>query len=202
MSEDLEKLIIQEAKSRSQYAFEKLVTAYEKIIYNISYRMFNNEEDAKDMTQEIFVKLYKNLDKFDENAKFSTWIYRIAVNACIDEIRKRKGKETVSINEMIELDDGEVDKQFAADEPTPENKVICKEDIKHLKEAIESLPENHKVLIILRDIQGYSYEEIADITESNLGTVKSRISRARNHLKNIIMKKSELYSEVERLKVR
>ena len=196
----VEKIIIKEAKQGNQEAFEKLITAYERIVYNIAYRMFNNEEDAKDMAQEVFIKVYRNLDKFDEEAKFSTWLHRITVNTCIDEIRKRKGKETSSINELMELDDGEVGKQYASDEATPEEKVVSKEKIKDLESAIESLCEKHKTLIILRDIQGLSYEEITRITGSNLGTVKSRISRARLNLRNIIMKNEELYSEFKRLK--
>lgn len=202
MVDDLEKALINKAKQGNMTAFEKLITSHERTVYNIAYRMLNNEEDAKDISQEVFIKVYKNLNKFDETSKFSTWIYKITVNTCIDEIRKRKGKETSSIDELVNTDDSEVQKQIKAEALTPEESLIIKENVKYLKEAIDLLSENHKSLIILRDIQGFSYAEIADITNSSLGTVKSRLTRAREHLKNILLDNKELSKHKKRLKDR
>ncbi len=199
MAEDLEKILIKKAKNGNITAFEKLIISHERNVYNIAYRMFNNEEDAKDMAQEVFIKVYKNISKFDENSKFSTWVHRITVNTCIDEIRKRKGKETSSIDEIIELDDNSVKKQYINNTPTPEETLISKENIESLKQSINNLSETHKTLIVLRDIQGLSYSDIADITDSSLGTVKSRLARARTQLKNIIMNNKELSNTQKRL---
>ncbi len=200
MADDLENILINKAKQGNITAFEKLITSYEKVVYNISYRMFNNEEDAKDISQEVFIKFYKNLDKFDGTSKVSTWLYRITVNTCIDEMRKRKGKETSSIDEVISMDEGDLKKQYQNDSKTPEEKLISKENIDDLKKAIDSLSQNHKTLIVLRDIQGLSYSEIAEITDCSLGTVKSRLARARVQLKNIILKQKELSKDKNRLK--
>jgi RNA polymerase sigma-70 factor (ECF subfamily) len=201
MGDELEEILIKKAKQGNIAAFEKLIISHERRIYNIAYRMFNNEEDAKDITQEVFLKVYKNIDKFDENSKISTWIHRICVNTCIDEIRKRKGKETFSMDESIISDETSTQKQYINDALTPEEVLITKEEIKDIKKAIASLPEKHKTIIILRDIQNLSYSEIADITESSLGTVKSRLARARLQLKNIIMSDKELSKPESRLKI-
>lgn len=200
MADDIEKTLLNKAKQGNIIAFEKLIISHEKTVYNIAYRMFNNEEDAKDIAQEVFIKIYKNLNKFDGNCKISTWIHRITVNTCIDELRKRKGKETSSIDSLIDLDDGEVQKQYTDNSFNPEQSLINKEDIEDLKNAINLLSENHKTLIVLRDIQGLSYNEISEITQISLGTIKSRISRARIQLKNIIMNNKELSKNKKRLK--
>lgn len=200
MADDIEKTLLNKAKQGNIIAFEKLIISHEKTVYNIAYRMFNNEEDAKDIAQEVFIKIYKNLNKFDGNCKISTWIHRITVNTCIDELRKRKGKETSSIDSLIDLDDGEVQKQYTDNSFNPEQSLINKEDIEDLKNAINLLSENHKALIVLRDIQGLSYNEISEITQISLGTIKSRISRARIQLKNIIMNNKELSKNKKRLK--
>lgn len=200
MENELENALIKKAKAGNMTAFERLIISYEQSVYNIAYRMFNNEEDAKDMSQEVFIKVYKNIAKFDENSKFYTWLHRITVNTCIDEIRRRKGKETNSIDDIVEMDEGNLKKQYQSDSKTPEDKLISKENIENIKAAISSLSENHKMLIILRDIQGLSYLEISEITGISLGTVKSRLARARVHLKDIIINSMELSKAEKRLK--
>lgn len=200
MADNLEKILTKKAKQGDTTAFEKLIISHERNVYNIAYRMFNNEEDAKDISQEVFMKVYKNLNKFDENSKFSTWLHRITVNTCIDELRKRKGKETNSIDESMSVDEGNIKKQYADTTSSPEQILIAKEDINNLKKFIYSLSENHKTLIILRDIQGLSYSEIAEITNNSLGTVKSRLARARIQLRNILIHSKELSEDTKRLK--
>lgn len=200
MADDLEKILIDKAKQGNITAFEKLIISHEKTVYNVAYRMFNNEEDAKDISQEVFIKFYKSLNKFDGTSKISTWIHRITVNTCIDELRKRKGKEASSIDDVISMDEGDLKKQYQNNSKTPEEKLISKEDTETLKEAINLLSENHKTLIVLRDIQGLSYLEIAEITGNSLGTIKSRLARARVQLKNIILNNKELSKAKSRLK--
>lgn len=187
MSEDKQEiLLIEKAKNGDIEAFESLIRQSEKIVYNIAYRMLNNSEDVKDISQEVFIKVYKNLKNFDEKSAFSTWIYRIAVNTCIDEIRKRKGKQTISIEEELQQEDGAIKKQIPVQAETPEEDYIKKEQKEELLSAVEELSQTHKTVLTLRDLEGFSYAEIAEITETSVGTVKSRLSRAREQLKNIL----------------
>ncbi|WP_244971252.1 RNA polymerase sigma factor [Vallitalea guaymasensis] len=192
MLHDMEKTIIKKAKKGDKDAFEKLIIKYEKRVYNIAYQMFGNEHDANDMAQEVFIKIYKSLDKFNFKSSFSTWIHRITVNTCIDEYRKKKKNNKVeSMDESMEQQDGVIHKQFVDKGLTPEEKVIKNENILFIRESINELKEEHKMIIILRDIKGYSYDDIADILGISIGTVKSRISRARLSLKKIIIEKKE-----------
>lgn len=188
---DFEDGLISKAQKGNVDAFEKLVLKYEKLVYNIAYSLLRNEQDAYDIGQEVLIKVYQSLSTFNFTAKFSTWIHRITVNASIDEMRKRKNKQTEYIDKMVELGEGEVSKQFEDSSPTPEEQAIINEEYSDLMESIEQLSEEHKVIITLREIQGYSYDEIAEILECSLGTVKSRISRARSILKDIFLARRE-----------
>lgn len=188
MAIDLEKKIIKKAIKGDTQAFEKLIIQYEKKVYNICFHMFKNEHDSYDVSQEVFIKVYQSLDKFDFKSSFSTWIHRIAVNACIDEIRKRKRKEskTESIDNTYDNESRTIQKQYVDKTLTPEENVLKKERINDIKQALDQLKEDHRMIIILRDVKGYSYEEISNILDCSLGTVKSRIARARSNLKEII----------------
>ena len=177
-------------------AFEELIIQYEKKVYNVALKKIKNPDDAMDISQEVFIKIYKNLDKFDGKASFSTWLYRITTNTCIDELRKRKGKETYSIDNDIENEEGSYKREFVDNSPTPEEQTIIKESGNEIIKAMENLSDEHRTIIILRDIEGLSYNEIADITGVSIGTVKSRISRARLSLKNIIKNREQKYIKV------
>jgi len=174
-------------------AFEEFIIDYEKLIYNIAYKMFNNVEDAKDISQEVMIKIYKNISKCRDFKSIKTWVYTITYNACIDEIRKRKGKQTQSIYEDIDTEDGSIEKQIPSSEPTPEEVVIKKEKQKMVRNAINKLSYEHKSVIIMRDIEGLSYDDISKITNLSLGTVKSRIARARKSLRDIIVNMEEQF---------
>jgi len=183
--------LVSRAKNGDMAAFEELILQHEKIVYNIAYRMMNHPEDVKDISQEVFIKIHKNLNRFDGKSAFSTWIYRIAVNTCIDELRRRKGKQTVSIDEELEQESNFVKRQFVDKGETPETSYLAKEEYEEVMEAMEHISKKHKVMITLRDINGFSYEEIAEITELSMGTVKSRLARARNQLKEEFFKSKE-----------
>ncbi|MGL4791623.1 MAG: sigma-70 family RNA polymerase sigma factor [Anaerotignaceae bacterium] len=192
MSENKDILtLIEKAQQGDSQAFGKLVQSHERFVYNVIYRMISNPEDAKDISQEVFIKAFKYIGKFDGKASFSTWLYRIAVNACIDELRKRKGKDTVSVEAQLELEENSVKMQFADESSNVEDKIIAKEGLTLIKEAMEKISQEHKTIIVLRDIEGLSYAEIAEITETSLGTVKSRLARARKALKEIIIEMRE-----------
>lgn len=183
-------------------AFEELIMCHEKIVYNIAYRMLPNQEDVKDISQEVFIKVYKNLYKFDFKSAFSTWIYRITVNTCIDEIRKRKGKETYSMDEELQSDDSSIKKQYSDNGQSPEDVFISNEESQQLVAAVSLLSEEHQTIITLRDLEGFSYSEITEITGISMGTVKSRLARARLQLKNILLKNREHIQKNSRQKVK
>lgn len=183
--------LIKEAQKGNLEAFGSLIEQHERLVYNIAYRMFSNPEDVKDISQEVFLKVYRYLGKFDGKASFSTWLYRIAVNTCIDELRKRQGKETISLD--MENDNGEstLKNQYVDNSPGVEEQIISNEGFDRLKKAMNKLSYEHKTVITLRDIEGLSYSEISEITEVSQGTVKSRLARARKALKDLVLSEGE-----------
>lgn len=195
-----ERELIHRAKQGDMLAFEELILQHEKIVYNLALRMMNYSEDAKDISQEVFLKAYRSLSNFDERSAFSTWLYRITHNTCIDEMRRRKGKQSYSLEEELENEEGSMQRQIADEGDTPEESLLREEQKSEILQALDTLTEEHKMAIILRDVKGLSYEEIAEIQELSLGTVKSRISRARNQLKTEILKIRERNDETVRHK--
>lgn len=191
MTDQNEARLVKKAKQGDMRAFEELILQHEKIVYNVALRMMNHSEDAKDISQEVFLKAYRNIGNFDERSQFSTWIYRITANTCIDEMRKRKGKQSFSLEEELENEEGSMQRQVADEGETPEESMLREEQKSEILQALESLSPEHKAAVILRDIKGLSYEEITEILELTLGTVKSRISRGRNQLKQEILKLRE-----------
>lgn len=191
MTDLKEKELIRRAKQGDMLAFEELILKHEKIVYNVALRMMNHSEDARDISQDVFLKAYKNLANFDERSAFSTWLYRITHNTCIDEMRKRKGKHSYSLEEEMESEEGSMQRQIADEGDTPEESLLREEEKGEILQALDTLSGEHKAAIILRDVKGLSYDEIAEILELSMGTVKSRISRARNQLKAEILKMRE-----------
>ncbi len=181
-----EEMLIKMAQNGDGDAFNQLMDDYFKKIYNIAFRMANNADDAADMTQEIMIKLFKNISSFSGNSKFSTWVYRVATNTCLDELKKLKRHKNFSIDKDIETDDGEYSYEVEDISPSPETLSEQKELKSIVASAIGMLNPDHKAVLVLRDIQGLSYDEIARIVKCTEGTVKSRISRARAQLKIII----------------
>lgn len=190
---DNELKVIRAAINGDHQAFEQIVYAYEKKVYNIAYQMFGNSHDASDASQEVFIKIYQKLDQFKFDSAFSTWLHRISVNTCIDLYRKKKRltKDSFSIDKDIATEESSVSFELVDSGQTPEEQILQNEQVAEVREAINALKEEQKTIIILRDIQGFSYEEIAEILSCNIGTVKSRIARGRNSLKEIILKKRE-----------
>lgn len=184
----MEKELILRAKNNDVAAFEQLISEHQTIVYNIALKIMGNEHDASDAAQEAFIKIFKNIKTFKGDSKFSTWVYKIAHNVCIDQLRKIKNitsKTSVSIDETYENSENPI-LNIVDSAPTPEEHLINKEKSEMLKMAIDSLHPISRTAIILRDVNGMSYEEIAKIQNCSLGTVKSRIFRARMQLKEII----------------
>lgn len=193
-------LLIQKAQKGDTNAFGTLVASYEKFIFNVACKMFSNSEDASDIAQEALIKAYKNIDKFDFNSSFSTWLYRITVNACIDEMRRRKGRESISID--AEDEESGLALQIEDTSLGAEERVIQNETVSEVRAAIDKLSEEHKTVIILRDLQDMTYEQVAQTLDLSIGTVKSRLARARKSLKDIILKDREQKENVLRQRIK
>lgn len=179
-----EKELIRQAKKGDLKAYEDIIGLYEKRVFSTIYYMVKNDNDVEDIAQEVFIKIYKNLNNFKEESSLYTWIYRITVNVCIDELKKRK--KVVYIDEKIDTKDGEVELQLPDNSKSPTDIAEDNELKYRLEKCIKKLPESQRMMIILRDIKGFTYMEIAEIMKMNLGTVKSKINRARAALKELL----------------
>lgn len=178
--------IIQQVLDGDKDAFAVLVSRYKNLVYSVILRMVNNPEEAADLSQEVFIKVYRNLDKYRTDFKFSTWIIKITTNRVID-YRRQKKQETVNIDDIAEP---------SAVEETPEEAVVNKERTEIVWGAVHELPDMYKIPIVLYHQQGLSYQEIADVTGEPLSKVKNRIFRGRKMLKDSLsqaMKVREAY---------
>lgn len=181
MTREQEAAIVRKVLGGDANAFETLVLEYEKNVYNIALRMTGNSEDAADMTQEAFIKAYNSLQSFRGDSKFSVWLYRIVSNVCLDFLRSKNRRPTVSLS--VEDDDGEDTQLDVADESqSPELLLDRKLTRDSVRRGLDSLPPDYRQILLLREIQGLSYDEIAQTLSLEVGTVKSRIFRARKRL--------------------
>ncbi|SHI39760.1 RNA polymerase sigma factor [Lutispora thermophila] len=168
--------IINKCLEGDDSAFEELVSRYKGIVFNTSYRMLGSYEEAEDASQEVFIKMYRYLRRYDPQYKFSTWAIKITTNYCLDLLRKRKG-ETVPIETQYDLKD----EGF-----TPEEEYVRHEKQQMVKKAVDSLPPKYKELIVLFHNRGLSYSEIMEVTGESLTIVKNRLYRARQMLKDLL----------------
>jgi RNA polymerase sigma-70 factor (ECF subfamily) len=177
--------IIKQLKAGSQEAWNMVIDAYSKKVYNMALNFAGNSDDAADITQEVFLKVYSNIDKYKEDRSFTAWLLRLSKNYCIDYWRKNKYHR-----KNLELDDNiRSEKTDQAD--TPESSLIRKYDVKYLRQKLRLLPPGLRTLVIMRDIQDYSYQEISESLDIPLGTTKSRINRARTKLAKIILEEGK-----------
>ncbi len=167
-------------------AFAELVARYRNQITSYIYRMVNDYDTAVDLAQETFLRVYRAAGRYQTTHAFSTYIYRIATNLAISELRKRKRRRLVSLTGLLTSPDGEesMDFQPADDQPLQDIALIDAEKRAVIKRAISTLPERYRAPLVLRDVEGKSYDEIAAILQTSEGTVKSRINRARNFLRD------------------
>ena len=176
--------LIEATKKGDEAAFAVIMGRYRNPITNYLYRFLNDYEEAVDLAQETFVRVYFAIDRYHTDYAFSTYIYRIATNLAISEIRKRKRRTILSLTGLFQTDaDDHTEFQPTDDRSLPDKDLIDDEQGRVIARAIATLPPKYRVPVILRDIEGKTYEEIAGILELGLGTTKSRISRARALLK-------------------
>jgi len=189
--EELE--IISRVQSGDTDAFELLVLENEKLVYNIALKMLGNEADAMDASQEVFIKAFTSISGFRGESKFSVWLYRMTNNICIDMLRRRRG-ETVSLS----VDDGEGDSQQAdiPDERFQPEEILQRKELRAaVRRGIAQLPEDYRQVLLLREIGGQTYDEIGETLGLDIGTVKSRIFRARKKLCKILSEDGNFFEK-------
>jgi RNA polymerase sigma-70 factor, ECF subfamily len=180
-------LLIKAFQRGDKSAFDQLVIRHKDRIFNLCYRFLGDYEEANDSAQEAFAKAYGSLKTFRLESAFSTWLYRIAVNTCKNKLGSssyRAKRKTVSLDNPGNNEVGALPMEIRNGTPSPLARMEEKERMRLVQTALDALPPEFKMVVALRDIEGLSYEEIAQITRLNLGTVKSRIARARTDLRN------------------
>lgn len=189
MQEDA--LLIKRAQKGDAEAFEALMTPLEKRIYALCLRMLTSREDALDCAQDTMLRIWRALGTYRMQSSFSTWALRIATNACLDMLRKRKNKPTTSLDALVDVGFA----PQAEPEGSPETQAENADQRDAIKSAIAILPEDMRSALILRDVQGMAYEEVADVLQAPLGTIKSRINRARARVREKLTSTPEPFFE-------
>ena len=188
-----ERRLLRRVRRGDPKAFETLVRTHQQRVYNIVYRMLGNREEAEDVAQDVFVTVYQNIGSFRGDSKFSTWLYRVAVNHCKNRLKylgrrgRHRGRPLDEIAEHeIARGGGATEPRFHASIPRPDEMASGHQLERLIQQEIARLDEEHRVLVVLRDIQGMSYQEMVEVTGLNLGTIKSRLHRARLALKEAL----------------
>lgn len=185
--EFVENSLVKKARSGDTQAFTELMYLYKDKIYHLAYRMLGNAQEAEDVSQETFLRVYSNLDRYDEKHKFSTWIYRIATNLSIDRIRKKKAN--FSLDESWNDEEGaDWYAKIASNDISPEQQAILSEEQETLHKAILSLPPKYRGIVTLKYVNELSIQEISEIVNLSVPTVKTRLHRGREYLRKYLVK--------------
>lgn len=177
------KTLVEKSQKKDTEAFARLVEIYQDRVYALSYQLAGNHSDAQDLAQEVFIRAYTNLGGFRNNADFGTWLHRIAVNHWINSQHKQKRMVTVSLDDPFRTGEGEVNRELAATGADPLEAIAGDESRDLVRAALRGLCREYQAVLVLREVEGYSYEEIAAVLCCSAGTVKSRLNRARQSLR-------------------
>ena len=188
----MEAKLVSLAREGNRQAFAELVTMYKGKLYHLAYRMLSNKQEAEDVVQEAFLRMYEHLGRYDSTHKFSTWIYRIATNLCIDRLRRRKAVYSLDAD-MTDGDGMDMYASLQSGDPTPEHQLILSERQKIIAKAMDALPAKYKSAMALKYYQDLSLQEISDILHIPVSTVKTRIHRGREYLRKKLEKEKELF---------
>jgi RNA polymerase sigma factor (sigma-70 family) len=189
-----EQELISRSKDGDVDAFNSLVEQYQRLVYNLALRMLGNADAAEDASQDTFLSAYRAIDKF-RGGSFKSWVLRIAANSCHDKLRVSRRYRIVSLDTLLETDD----LPQANNTESPEDYALRRELGRFLNEGLSHLPEDQRLVVILSDVQGLSYEEVAQVTGASLGTVKSRLNRGRTRLRDFLLQREELLPSKFRL---
>ena len=191
MDIDDEEALIARSRQGDLDSFNRLVEHYQRPVYNLCLRMLGSREAAEDAAQEAFVAAYRAVGGFrGASAGFRAWLFRIASNACYDELRRRRSRPAVSLD--APAGEGRRPLDVAHPGPTLDEHAQRRELARGIQDALAALPPDQRLAVILRDVQGLSYEEVAQATNASLGTVKSRIARGRARLRDLLLQQREL----------
>ena len=185
MTRDEEARLVKEAQSGSESAFEALMLANQNKVYSLALKTCGNREDALDISQEVFIKAYTKLSSFRGDSLFSVWLYRLTYNACVDHMRKKRGE--ISLSREGDDDEGK-ETELRDERALPEEQAERRELQNAVRKAVLSLPDDKRMILVMREFSGMSYDDIAESLGIDIGTVKSRIARARQALAEIISK--------------
>jgi RNA polymerase sigma-70 factor (ECF subfamily) len=193
-----EQALITAAQRGSVPAFNQLILHYQGLAFNVAYRIVGDTDSAADATQDGFIKAFQKLDQY-RGGSFKAWMLRIVTNTCYDTLRARKRRPTSSLENEDEDTDSEHDVRLLDTAERPDAYVLRRELAEALQAAIELLPPDQRTALVLADIEGLDYQEIAEVTDSALGTVKSRLSRARAKMRDMLLAQKELLPAQYRL---
>jgi RNA polymerase sigma factor (sigma-70 family) len=178
---------VRKAQQGDLAAYDELVRRYQERVYATVYHMTSNHEDANDLAQEAFIKAYQALKSFKGGSSFYTWVYRIAVNKTINFLKQRKNRTAMSLNDLDFNAENDPDLVALVSDKTPRRDAALSELQKKLNEAMQKLSEQHRLVVTLHDVQGLAHEEIAEIMDCNVGTVRSRLFYARQQLQGYLI---------------
>ncbi len=193
MTDKEERQIIERCRKGERAAFDLLIRAYEKRVYNLAYRLSGHFDEANDISVDAFLRVYQAIRLFRGDANFSTWLFRIVTNVYLDRRKRQRNKQHLSLEEYIELEENSVARQIEDPAPTPSVVAERHERTDLLQLAITALPDYQRALIVLYHTEGLSYEEIAETLGLPIGTVKSRLNRARLALREKLEPLKELF---------
>ncbi len=176
------------SRNEDRQEFDGLVERYHKQAYSIAYRMAGNHADAEDLTQEAFIRAFRFFGQYRRELPFDSWLYKIMSNVFIDRLRRKPKAKFRSIDQPVITEDGQAQFEIPDTAPGPEDAILSSEMDSRIQEALDALPEAFRLTVIYADIEGFSYEEIAEVTNANIGTVRSRLHRGRRMLRSKLKK--------------
>ncbi len=186
-------MLIQRSQQGDRSAFDTLIQKHEARAYQYAFRLTRNEEEASDVVADAFVRVYNALQNFKGQSAFSTWLYRILTNCFLDQRKKDRSRPTSQLESVIQTADGELERQVEAPGPTPLEETERNERARSIEEAVAQLPEYQRAMIVMYHAEMMSYEEISAALDLPIGTVKSRLNRARISLRELLLKDEELF---------
>lgn len=188
-SEQWERRCIESAQKGDRESFERIVMAYQQKVYNMAFRLLGDREEAEDLTQEVFLNVFKHLSSFRGDSQFSTWIYQVTINHCRNRfkyLKRRFHQATESLDDPLQSEEGDVDRELSDESQVPEEALYRRQLQRIVQRAVARLRPDYREIIVLRDIQELSYQEISQVLGLAEGTIKSRLHRARWELKELL----------------